>query len=105
MDMVWCRYVTLRYRWNVDTACLVIDAGPRAMDGDTFRKADRISARPNYFKAYQHSYSTHAALWDKRCIKHNLRPLWTKLQAKCLTRSSIGAYNRFTDARLPQRRE
>jgi len=86
MDMVWCRYAALRYR-HENPACLVIDTGGTSAE-ESFRKADRISARPNYFKFYQHSYSTQASLWDKRCMKHNLRPLWTTFQAKCLQRSS-----------------
>ncbi|KAJ8600371.1 hypothetical protein CTAYLR_000708 [Chrysophaeum taylorii] len=76
LDMVWCAYAKRRFGTTSTTTCLVVDA--------PFRKADRVTARKGYFKFYQHSYSTQASLWDKRCLKHNLRPLWTTFHGRCL---------------------
>lgn len=76
-DMVWCKYAERRFkRASGRPACLVVDA-------PGFQKAGRVTARRDYFRVYAHSYETQASLWDKRCIKHNLRPLWTRFRADC----------------------
>lgn len=80
MDMVWCAYAQRRFNYSRDTTCIVV--------GVPFHKGDRITAKPNYFRFYQHSYSTAASLWDKRCMKHNLRPLWATFKSRCLRPSN-----------------
>lgn len=76
MDMAWCAYARRRFNYNRNKTCIVV--------GVPFRKGDRITAKPNYFRFYEHSYSTAASLWDKRCMKHNLQPLWATFKGRCL---------------------
>lgn len=84
MDTTWCNYAKRRFKTS-DPVCLVISP---AVGGvvSPFRKADRITARQDYFRFYTHSYSTAASLWDKRCMKHNLRPFWARFEGNCLER-------------------